>query len=119
MASSDAMSVAQGSEQMAKFGVNVPPGIPVFSLDEVAEAAKKMESPDGEVRKLHISTCVSTSEKQACTTDDLSVMFLIMRLCHGMPQISTGIRACNGILCLSSIQPMACCSINRVACRWL
>jgi hypothetical protein len=34
---------------MAKFGVNVPPGIPVFSLDEVPAAAEKMASPDGEV----------------------------------------------------------------------
>lgn len=34
---------------MAKFGVNVPPGIPVFSLDQVPDAAKKMASPDGEV----------------------------------------------------------------------
>lgn len=34
---------------MSKFGVNVPPGIPVFSLGEIDEAAKKMESPDGQV----------------------------------------------------------------------
>lgn len=35
---------------MSKYGVNVPPGIPVFKLDEVKAAAEKMASPDGEVR---------------------------------------------------------------------
>ncbi len=35
---------------MAKYGVNVPPGIPVFNIDEVKEAAEKMASPDGQVR---------------------------------------------------------------------
>ena len=39
---------------MAKFGVNVPPGIPVFALGEVESAAKKMAGPDGEVSP-HIS----------------------------------------------------------------
>lgn len=39
----------QGSEQMSKFGVNVPPGIPVFSLDEIDDAASQMKSPDGQV----------------------------------------------------------------------
>lgn len=34
---------------MGKYGVNVPPGIPVFKVDEVAAAAEKMASPDGEV----------------------------------------------------------------------
>lgn len=33
---------------MSKFGVNVPPGIPVFSLDEVNNAAQQMKSPDGQ-----------------------------------------------------------------------
>ena len=41
--------ILQGSEQMSKFGVNVPPGIPVFSLDEIDNAASKMKSPDGQV----------------------------------------------------------------------
>jgi len=39
----------QGAEHMQKFGVNVPPGIPVFAMGEVAKAAKDMSSPDGEV----------------------------------------------------------------------
>ena len=30
--------------------MNVPPGIPVFKLDEVKAAAEEMASPDGEVR---------------------------------------------------------------------
>lgn len=34
---------------MAKYGVNVPPGIPVFSLDEVLPAAKKMADDSGQV----------------------------------------------------------------------
>jgi succinyl-CoA synthetase beta subunit len=37
---------------MSKYGVNVPPGIPVFKVDEVEEAAKNMASPDGEVGSL-------------------------------------------------------------------
>ena len=40
----------QGAELMSKYGVNVPPGIPVFKVDEVKAAAEKMASPDGEVR---------------------------------------------------------------------
>ena len=40
----------QGAELMSKYGVNVPPGIPVFKLDEVKAAAEEMASPDGEVR---------------------------------------------------------------------
>lgn len=39
----------QSSEIMAKYGVNVPPGIPVFSLDEVLPAAKKMADDSGQV----------------------------------------------------------------------
>eukprot|EP00884_Botryococcus_braunii_P023604 jgi/Botrbrau1/9928/Bobra.0012s0026.1 len=39
----------QGAQVMAKYGVNVPPGIPVFNIDEVKDAAEKMASPDGEV----------------------------------------------------------------------
>ena len=41
--------IVQGAEHMQKFGVNVPPGIPVFALGEVVKAAKEMTSPDGEV----------------------------------------------------------------------
>lgn len=39
----------QGSQLMSQYGVNVPPGIPVFSLEEVPEAAKKMANAEGEV----------------------------------------------------------------------
>ena len=38
---------------MAKYGVNVPPGIPVFKAEDVQAAAEKMASPDGEVRPAH------------------------------------------------------------------
>lgn len=37
----------QGAELMSKHGVNVPPGIPVFALDQVQEAAKKMANEEG------------------------------------------------------------------------
>ena len=37
---------------MSKYGVNVPPGVPVFSIDEVDEAVKKMKSSDGKVGDL-------------------------------------------------------------------
>ena len=39
----------QGAQIMSQYGVNVPPGIPVFKLDEVAPAAKKMADDAGEV----------------------------------------------------------------------
>ena len=125
MANADVMSLAQGSEQMAKFGVNVPPGIPVFSLDEVAGAAKKMESPDGEVRNYVFPLVYCPLKTQACTADDPWVMFI--PLCtHKTPlwdatnlDSHLSLRG-NPIprLCLSSIQPMACCSTNQVARRW-
>ena len=37
---------------MSQNGINVPEGIPVKSLDEVPEAAKKLADADGEVRML-------------------------------------------------------------------
>ena len=40
----------QGAQLMSEYGINVPPGIPVFTLDEVAPAAKKMADKDGMVR---------------------------------------------------------------------
>ena len=45
----EALTSTQSSEIMAKYGVNVPPGIPVFSLDEVLPAAKKMADDSGQV----------------------------------------------------------------------
>ncbi|EIE19389.1 succinate-CoA ligase beta chain [Coccomyxa subellipsoidea C-169] len=39
----------QGAELMSQYGVNVPPGIPVFKLDEVLPAAKKMADAEGQV----------------------------------------------------------------------
>jgi succinyl-CoA synthetase beta subunit len=41
--------MCQGAELMAKYGVNVPPGIPIFKVDEAKAAAEKMRSPDDEV----------------------------------------------------------------------
>lgn len=42
---------SQGAQVMAERGVNVPPGVPVFSVDEVAAAAAKMtdNNPDADV----------------------------------------------------------------------
>lgn len=34
---------------MSQYGVNVPPGIPVFKLDDVLPAAKKMADDEGQV----------------------------------------------------------------------
>ncbi|PRW59384.1 Succinyl- ligase [ADP-forming] subunit mitochondrial isoform A [Chlorella sorokiniana] len=39
----------QGAQIMSEYGVNVPPGIPVFKVDQVAAAAKKMADDAGEV----------------------------------------------------------------------
>lgn len=39
----------QGAELMSKFGINVPPGTPAFSLDDVAKAAEAMKDENGEV----------------------------------------------------------------------
>ena len=39
----------QGAELMSSYGVNVPPGIPVFKLDEVLPAAQKMADEEGKV----------------------------------------------------------------------
>ena len=41
---------SQGAQVMSSHGVNVPPGIPAFTLDEVQKAADQMASADGEVR---------------------------------------------------------------------
>lgn len=35
---------------MSQYGVNVPPGIPVFKLDDVLAAAKKMADEEGQVK---------------------------------------------------------------------
>ena len=51
----------QGAELMSKYGVNVPPGIPVFKLDEVKAAAEEMASPDGEVRGQLLQAIVPTA----------------------------------------------------------
>jgi len=39
----------QGAELMSKFGVNVPPGKPAFSMEDVKLASEAMADPDGEV----------------------------------------------------------------------
>eukprot|EP00878_Enallax_costatus_P009303 GHUV01009723.1.p1 GENE.GHUV01009723.1~~GHUV01009723.1.p1 ORF type:complete len:354 (+),score=99.44 GHUV01009723.1:206-1267(+) len=39
----------QGAELMSKSGINVPPGIPAFSLDDVKSAAGKMKDENDEV----------------------------------------------------------------------
>lgn len=39
----------QGAELMSKFGVNVPPGRPIFKLDEVGPACDELADSDGQV----------------------------------------------------------------------
>ena len=46
------VGLIQGAELMSQYGINVPPGIAIKSLDEVQSAAQKMASPDGEVSSL-------------------------------------------------------------------
>jgi hypothetical protein len=41
---------AQGAQIMSKFGINVPPGMPVFKLDDVSKAAEAMKDENNEVR---------------------------------------------------------------------
>jgi hypothetical protein len=43
---------------MSKFGINVPPGMPVFKLDDVSKAAEAMKDENNEVRckLMHSST---------------------------------------------------------------
>ena len=40
---------AQGAELMSKFGVNVPPGKPVFSIDEVGPVCESLADAEGQV----------------------------------------------------------------------
>jgi succinyl-CoA synthetase beta subunit len=40
----------QGAQLMAKYGINVPDGVPVFKLDEVHNAATAMADENNEVR---------------------------------------------------------------------
>jgi hypothetical protein len=42
----------QGAQIMSKFGINVPPGTPVFSLDDVPKAAEAMKDENNEVGQL-------------------------------------------------------------------
>ena len=62
---------------MASYGVNVPPGVPVFKLDEVLPAAKKMADDSGQVAihlllpacllRHHISAQQQHDYKSACS----------------------------------------------------
>ena len=51
----------QGAKQMAGFGINVPPGIPAFTVQEAVDAAKKMDGGSGEVRRHSLSLSLSLS----------------------------------------------------------
>lgn len=43
------LSITQGAELMASFGVNVPPGKPAFNLEDVKLAMDAMADENGEV----------------------------------------------------------------------
>jgi len=45
------MTLLQGAELMSKFGINVPPGKPAHSLDDVAKAVDAMKDENNEVGK--------------------------------------------------------------------
>lgn len=47
----------QGAQLMAKAGINVPDGMPAFSLDDVARAAEAMKDENGEVRTRRGACC--------------------------------------------------------------
>ena len=49
---------AQGAQLMAKFGVNVPEGLPAFSVKEVEEAAAKLADSQGEVSQCMAWRCM-------------------------------------------------------------
>ena len=54
---------------MSSHGVNVPPGIPAFTLDEVQTAAEQMASADGEVRlarAAYLFKSVRNAHGEAC-----------------------------------------------------
>ncbi len=65
-------SMLQGAELMSRYGVNVPPGVPVFKLEEVLPAAQKMADEQNQVG----AVCSSSAQEgvhacrrlQACTT---------------------------------------------------
>ncbi len=82
----------QSSEIMASYGVNVPPGVPVFKLDEVLPAAKKMADDGG----------------QACSSWPLNLPFMSL-LSHQTKQGSLILQVATllsqGIAFLSSYTP--------------
>lgn len=43
------LACLQGAQIMSQYGINVPPGIPVFKVDEVPAAAEKMKDENGDV----------------------------------------------------------------------
>jgi hypothetical protein len=72
---------------MSQYGINVPPGIPVFKLDEVAPAAKKMADKDGQVsgrlpqrRPLTCPTWRFLNPMHRCQSCPAGTVFLSMRL---------------------------------------
>ncbi len=59
----------QGAELMSSYGVNVPPGIPVFKLDEVLPAAQQMADEEGKVRQRSLHTSAACFHMQICHAD--------------------------------------------------
>lgn len=51
--------LVQGAELMSKFGVNVPPGKPAFSLEDVKLATEAMADQDGQVPAPQLPLAVS------------------------------------------------------------
>lgn len=54
----------QGAHLMSKFGINVPPGLPAFTLDDVAKAAEEMKDENKEVTSMRVSSRVGYRKKK-------------------------------------------------------
>lgn len=61
---------------MAKFGINVPDGVPAFSVKEVEDAAKKLADEKGEVRLKATCMGLGTALTTTCTSpcDDVCAL---------------------------------------------
>lgn len=53
---------------MSQYGINVPPGIPVFKVDEVPAAAEKMKDESGDVSCL---VCTFTCSFASCPAPEV------------------------------------------------
>lgn len=76
---------------MAKFGINVPDGVPAFSVKEVEDAAKKLADEKGEVRLKAACMGLGTALTTTCTSpcDDVCALGVLHSLTVRMVLICT------------------------------